>query len=189
MASGPHLRKPDGEAVRQEWDTVEENEIRLDRRVAEQVVEVLNAELSGLYLLFNQIRKHYWVVEGAESNDVGDFLEDAADRLTEMTDEFAIRVHALGGVPVCGPMGIRQHATIYIEVPHHYDVRSSLERDLDGYATLAVQMREHIELAERLGDKTTGELLREHLKTLEDDAHRLEKNLADDTLVRQETVR
>jgi starvation-inducible DNA-binding protein len=184
MAETPHLRKPDADQIRQEWDTVEENELRLDRRAAEQIVEALNAELSGLYILFNQVRKHYWMVEGAESNSVGAFLEDAADRLSEMTDDFAIRVHALGGVPVCGPMGIRQHAPIYIEAPHHYDVRSSLDRDLDGYATLAVQMREHIELAERLGDKTTGELLREHLKTLEEDAHGLEKNLADDTLVR-----
>jgi DNA-binding ferritin-like protein len=80
-------------------------------------------------------------------------------------------------------MGIRQHAPMFMEDAHHYDVRSSLERDLDGYATLAVQWREHIELAERLGDVTTGELLRRHLKTLEADADVLAKYLADDTLV------
>jgi DNA-binding ferritin-like protein len=83
-------------------------------------------------------------------------------------------------------MGIRQHAPIYIETPHHYDVRSSLERDLDGYATLVVQVREHIELAERLGDEATSELLREHLETLEADAHTLDKYLANDSLVRRD---
>lgn len=188
MASKPHLRKPDADHVRREWDTVGENDLRLEREAAEQIIEALNAELSGLYILFNQVRKHYWLVEGAESDDIRDSLEDAADRLTRTTDDFAIRVHALGGVPVCGPMGIRQHASIRIEAPHHYDVRSSLERDLDGYATLAVQMREHIELAEQLGDETTGELLREHLKILEEDAHTLERYLADDTLIRHEPV-
>jgi starvation-inducible DNA-binding protein len=188
MASTPHLRKPDAKHVRQEWDTVGENDLRIDQQSAERIVEALNAELSGLYILFNQVRKHYWLVEGAESNEVGDFLEDAADRLTEMTDDLAIRVHALGGVPVCGPMGIRQHAPIHIEAPHHYDVRSSLDRDLDGYATLVVQIRDHIELVERLGDKTTGELLRDHLKTLEEDAHTLEKYLDDDTLVRRDSL-
>lgn len=185
MASTPHLRKPDANHLRQEWDTVEENELRLERETAERLVEALNADLSGLYILFNQVRKHYWLVEGAESNDVGGFLEDAADRIAETTDALASRVHALGGVPVCGPMGIRQHAPIYIEDPHHYDVRSSLERDLDGYAALAVRMREHIELADGLGDEATGELLREHLKTLEEDAHAVERYLADDTLVRR----
>lgn len=184
MASTPHLRKPDADRVRREWDTVGENDLRLDRETAKRAVQALNAELSGLYILFNQVRKHHWLVEGAESNDVRTFLEGAADRLTRMTDDFAIRVHALGGVPVCGPMGIRQYAPMYIETPHHYDVRSSLERDLDGYATLAVRMRDHIELVERLGDEGTGELVREHLKILEEDAHTLERYLADDTLVR-----
>jgi DNA-binding ferritin-like protein len=183
MASSPHLRRPDADHVRQAWDTVGENDLGIGRESAARIVDSLNAELSGLYILFNQVRKHYWLLEGPGSNELRRFLEVAADRLTEMTDDVAIRVHALGGVPVCGPMGMRQHAPIYIEPPHHYDVRSSLDRDLDGYATLAVQWREHIELADQFGDVTTSELLRRHLRTLEADAHVLDQYLADDTLV------
>jgi DNA-binding ferritin-like protein len=183
MTSTPHLRQPDSPHVRQEWNTVTDNALRLERGVAGQLVAALNSEVSGLYILFNQVRKHYWLVGGAESEPIRDFLKAAADRLTEMTDDIAIRIHGLGGVPACGPMGIRQHAPMFMEEAHHYDVRSSLERDLDGYATLAVQWREHIELADRLGDPATGELLRRHLKTLEADAHVLSKYLADDTLV------
>ncbi|MDS0477168.1 DNA starvation/stationary phase protection protein DpsA [Natrinema sp. 1APR25-10V2] len=183
MMETPHLRSPDSSHVRQEWDTVADNELRLERDVAEELVTALNSEVSGLYILFNQVRKHYWLAEGAELKPIRDFLADAADRLTEMTDDIAIRITALGGVPACGPMGIRQHAPIFIEDPHHYDIRSSLERDLDGYATLAVQWREHIELADRLGDTATSELLRRHLKTLEADAHVLDQYLADATIV------
>lgn len=189
MSSTPHLRKPGSEHVRREWGTVGENDLRLNRQTAERIVEALNSELSGLYIVFNQVRKHAWLAEGAEFHDVRAFLREAADRLTIMTDDLAIRVHALGGVPVCGPMGLREHANVYIEAPHHYDLRSSLERDLDAYATLAVQMREHVELAERLGDTATAELVREHLRTLEEDANVLERYLADDTLVRRGAVR
>ncbi|WP_435066933.1 DNA starvation/stationary phase protection protein DpsA [Haloplanus sp. C73] len=185
MASTPHLRQPDSEHVRREWDTVGENDLRLNRDAAARIVTALNADLSGQYILFNQVRKHSWLVEGAESNSVRNVLEDAADRLSEMTDALAVRVHALGGVPVCGPMGVRQHAPLYIESPHQYDVRSSLERDLDGYATLAVQMREHIELTERMDDEATAEMLREHLETIEEDADTLDRYLDDDTLVRR----
>jgi DNA-binding ferritin-like protein len=183
MTSTPHLRQVDSSHIRQKWDTVADNAFRLERDVAEQLIAALNSEVSGLYILFNQVRKHYWLVGGAESRPISDFLGAAADRLTEMTDDIAVRIHALGGVPACGPMGIRQHAPMYIEAAHRYDIRLSLERDLDGYATLAVQWREHIELAEHLGDVTTGELLRRHLRTLEADANVLAKYLADDTLV------
>jgi DNA-binding ferritin-like protein len=182
MTSEPHLRSLDSSHVRQEWDTVTDNPLRLDQEAVEQIVTALNSEVSGLYILFNQVRKHYWLTEGRESAPISDFLADAADRLTEMTDDIAIRIHTLGGVPACGPMGIRQHAPIFIEAPDHYDVHSSIERDLNGYATLAEQWREHIDLANRLGDQATAELLRDHLVTLEKDADVLAKYLADDTL-------
>ena len=188
VTSAPHVRRPDASHLRQEWDTVGENALRLDRASAERLVAALNSELSGLYILFNQVRKHWWTVEGAEFEQVGDFLGEAADRLTDITDEIAIRVHALGGIPVCGPMGMRQHAPIYIEAAHRYDARSSLGRDLDGYAALVVQAREHIELADSLGDGGTGKLLRRHTKTLEEDANTLARYLADDTSVRRDAV-
>ncbi|GGN11143.1 DNA starvation/stationary phase protection protein DpsA [Halarchaeum nitratireducens] len=182
--SAPHLRNPGDDALRQEWDTVVDNELRLNREAAARVVEALNADLSGLYILFNQLRKHYWTLEGREVRPVVEFLEDAADRLSEATDEIAIRVHALGGVPVNGPMGIRQHAPMTIEGADVYALRPSLEHDLEAYATLVAQLRDHVALAHELGDETTVEILRGHLRTIETDAHDVEKFLADDTLVR-----
>lgn len=189
MASTPHLRKPDPTEIRRRWDTVAENPLRLDRRETERIVDALNTELSGLYILFNQVRKHYWTFAGAEHRQLAAFLEDAADRLAELTDDIAIRVHALGGVPVCGPMGMRQHAPVDIEPQDVYDSRTSLQNDLDGYATLAVLMRDHIRLADEVGDEATSELLRGGIRDLEKDAAILDKYLADDTLVRRDSLR
>ncbi|SEO91095.1 DNA-binding ferritin-like protein (oxidative damage protectant) [Halogranum amylolyticum] len=188
QADASHLRRLDPTHVRREWDTTAENALRLDQTAAGELVTALNTDLSGLYILFNQVRKHFWTTEGAERGQIGAFLEDAADRLSVVTDDLAIRVHALGGVPVCGPMGVRQHASMNIEAAHRYDVRSSLGRDLDGYATLVEQLREHVELSHRLGDEATSALLRVHLKMLEADANTLERYLADDTLVRRRSV-
>jgi Ferritin-like domain. len=43
--------------------------------------------------------------------------------------------------------------------------------------------REHIELAEGLGDYATAEMLREQLEGIEGHAHHIEHYLEDDTLV------
>lgn len=189
MASNSHLRKPDSTEIRRQWATVAETPLRLEQRDTERIVDALNTELSGLYILFNQIRKHYWTFAGAEHRHLAAFLEGAADRLAELTDDIAIRVHALGGVPVCGPMGMRQHAPVDIEAPDVYDGRTSLENDLDGYATLAVSMRDHIRLADEIGDEATSEILRRAIRDLEEDAATLDKYLADDTLLRRDDLR
>ncbi|MFW5939558.1 MAG: ferritin-like domain-containing protein [Halolamina sp.] len=180
--SAPHLRRPADAELRREWGTVGENEIRLDREAAAAVIEDVNQCLSGLYILFNQLRKHYWTIEGAESHQLVARLEDQADRLSELTDELAIRVHALGGVPVNGPMGIREHAPMRIEAGDVYSVRDALANDLDGYATLAVAFREAIETTLAVGDQRTAEALQEGLLTIEQDAHTVERYLGDDSL-------
>jgi DNA-binding ferritin-like protein len=180
--SDSHLRRPPESAVRRRWDEVEGNQLRIDPEDAAELSELLNRELSGLYILFNQLRKHYWTLEGAETGQVEATLKANADTIADLTDDLAIRVHALGGVPVNGPMGVRQHATLRIEAGDVYDLRSSLDNDLDAYATLAVQFRESVERATELGDQRTVELLRSGLLQLERDAHEIERYLEDDSL-------
>ncbi|NHX35782.1 MULTISPECIES: ferritin-like domain-containing protein [Halolamina] len=180
--SAPHLRRPADSELRREWSEVGENELRLDPEAAAVVIEDVNRCLSGLYILFNQLRKHYWTVEGAEFRQVEQRLRDRADRLSDLTDDLAIRVHALGGVPVNGPMGIREHAPMQIEAGDVYGVRDALANDLDGYATLAVVFREAIETALEVGDERTVETLQEGLLAIEQDAHAVERYLGDDSL-------
>lgn len=180
--SAPHLRSPDVSERRREWGEVGENEIRLDPEAAAAVTEDLNRCLSGLYILFNQVRKHYWTAAGAESQQVEERLEEQADTLSDLTDDLAIRVHALGGVPVNGPMGIRKHAPMHIEVGDIYSLRDSLENDLEGYATLAVTFRDAIETARAVGDERTVETLESGLLDVEQDAHTVERYLGDDSL-------
>jgi DNA-binding ferritin-like protein len=43
--------------------------------------------------------------------------------------------------------------------------------------------RQHIELADGLGDHATAQMLREQLETIEEHAHHVEHYLEDDTLV------
>jgi DNA-binding ferritin-like protein len=180
--SAPHLRHPADEELRREWGSVGDNELRLDPEGAAAVIDDVNRCLSGLYVLFNQLRKHYWTVAGVESHQIEERLEEQADRLSDLTDELAIRVHALGGVPVNGPMGIREHAPMRIEGGDVYALRDALASDLDGYATLAVTVREAIETARSVGDERTAEALEEGLLTIEQDAHTIERYLGDDSL-------
>jgi starvation-inducible DNA-binding protein len=172
-------------SARQRADTVEENAVRIDTEKAEQIVDALNRDLASTYVLYHQVRKHHWNVEGAESGDLHEFLDDAAGTLESHADAIAERAQALGGVPVAGPAAQEEHAYVEFEGEDVYAIRDSLEADLESYGDVVENVREHVGLAIDLGDYATAELLREVLEDLEDDAHDIDHYLENDTLVQE----
>jgi DNA-binding ferritin-like protein len=169
--------------VRQEAGTVEENALRLETGKAEQIIEALNADLANAYVLYHQLHKHHWNVEGAEFLDIHVFLQEVYEDVEDAADEIAERLQALGGVPHASMTTLAEHSTVDVEDEDVYDIRSSLSNDLEMMGDIIESYREHIKLAENLGDHATGEMLREQLETLEEHTHHIEHYLEDDTLV------
>jgi DNA-binding ferritin-like protein len=171
------------EIVRQQAGTVEGNPVRLDQDKAEQIIEALNPDLADAYVLFHQLHKHHWNVEGAEHLDIHVFLQEAYEEVEEAADEIAERIQALGGVPHASMPALSEAATVEPEDEDVYDIRTSLANDLEMYGDIIESYREHIGLADGVGDFATGEMLREHLEELEEHAHVIDHYLAEDTLV------
>ncbi|MFC6771984.1 ferritin-like domain-containing protein, partial [Halorubrum pallidum] len=90
---------------------------------------------------------------------------------------------ALGGVPLSGGANYEEHAPVTPEDADAYDIRTSLENDLEMFGDITEQLREHVQLANSLGDYATEELLREILEDVEEHGHHVEHYLEDDTLV------
>jgi len=170
-------------SVQQEAGTVEENALRLDREKAEQIVDALNADLADAYVLYHQLHKHHWNVEGAEFLDIHVFLQEVYEDVEDAADELAERLQALGGVPHASMAALSGEATVEPEDEDVYDIRTSLENDLEMMGDIIESYRQHIELAEGLGDHATAQMLREQLETIEEHTHHVEHYLEDDTLV------
>ncbi|PSQ07640.1 DNA starvation/stationary phase protection protein [Halobacteriales archaeon QS_6_71_20] len=162
--------------------------LRMDAERAEQVIDALNTDLAATYVLYHQIRKHHWNVEGAEFRDLHLFLGEAAENAEEFADELAERVQALGGVPHASMSTLEAESPVEPEDEDVYDIRSSLENDLEMYGDIIETLREHVELADSLGDPATGEILRTNLLQVEEDAHHIEHYLEDDTLVTESAM-
>jgi starvation-inducible DNA-binding protein len=171
------------QTVRQEAGTVEGNPVRLDEEKSERIVEALNTDLADAYVLFHQLHKHHWNVEGAEFLEVHVFLQEAYEAVEAAADEVAERLQALGGVPHASMPALSAAATVEPEDEDVYDVRTSLRNDVEMYGDIIESYRDHIELAAGLGDYATAQMLREQLEGLEEHAHHLEHYLEDDTLV------
>jgi DNA-binding ferritin-like protein len=168
--------------VLKEAGTVEENELRIPPEKAEQVVDALNTDLAATYVLYHQLRKHHWNVEGAEFRDLHLFLGEAAENAEAFADELAERAQALGGVPHASMATLEDHAPVEPEDEDVYDIRTSLENDLEMYGDVIETLRDHVELFTELGDHASAEILRENLVQVEEDAHHVEHYLEHDTL-------
>ncbi|MFO7925135.1 MAG: DNA starvation/stationary phase protection protein DpsA [Halobacteriota archaeon] len=171
------------ETIRRRAGSVEETALKIDPDKAEQLVDALNTDLAATYVLYHQIKKHHWNVEGAEFLDVHEYLGDVAEDLEEDADAIAERAQAIGGVPLSGGATFEEHAPIEPEGEEVYGVRTSLENDVEAFGVIIESLRDHIGLANQLGDYTTEELLRDTLEVVEEHAHHLEHYLEDDTLV------
>jgi DNA-binding ferritin-like protein len=169
--------------VRQEADTVGENPVKLDAENASQIIDALNTDLADAYVLYHQLHKHHWNVEGAEHLDIHRFLQEAYETVEGAADEVAERLQTLGGVPNANMHALSEASTVEPEDEDVYDIRTSLANDLEIYGQIIESYREHIELTERLGDPTTAHMLREQLTELEEHAHVIDHYLEDDTLV------
>ena len=176
--------------VRHAADDVEGSEaLRIDADRAEQIVDALNTDLAATYVLYHQLKKHHWVVEGSEFNDLHLFFEEAYEHAEEFADELAERVQALGGVPISGGKALEEHAPVSHEGQDVYDIRTSLYNDMEMYGDIIEDLRDHVELVQNLGDHATAHLIRENLEHVEDDAHHIEHYLEDDTLVTEESLK
>lgn len=157
--------------------------LRLEQEKVEQIVDALQSDLAATYVLYHQLKKHHWNVEGAEFRDIHVFLGEAAGAAEEAADELAERVQALGGVPIAGGKNLEEAAPVAPEDDDVYDIRTSLENDMEMYGDIIEQVRGHVDLTTNLGDHATAEMLRQQLIEIEENAHHIEHYLEDDTLV------
>ncbi len=170
-------------SINQKAGTVHENSLRLETEKAEQIVDALNTDLADAYVLYHQLHKHHWNVEGAEFLEIHRFLQEVYEDVEDAADAVAERLQALGGVPHASMTALSEHATVEPEDEDVYDIRTSLENDLEMMGNIIESYRQHIELAEGLGDYATAEMLRGQLETIEEHTHHIEHYLEDDTLV------
>jgi len=67
------------ETVRRRAGSVEETALKIEPQKAEQIVDALNTDLAATYVLYHQIKKHHWNVEGAEFLGVHEYLGEITE--------------------------------------------------------------------------------------------------------------
>jgi DNA-binding ferritin-like protein len=120
----------------------------------------LDRHVASRFVLFHQLRKHHWLVEGPQFGDLHAFLGEAYEQVHVHVDDSAERINALGGFPASNPVEQARLAYIEHEPEGAFQVLSMLARDLKHLGTIAQQMHKTIRLVQEMVDPGTEHLLK-----------------------------
>ena len=172
--------------MRQKADQVIDNPIKMKRDSASQIIDALNTESASLFVLYHQYQKHHWTAEGPQFHDIHILLEEHYTATQIQADAYAERLVTLGGVPVSGLAAQLKRAYVAEEPEGILDLRQMLSNDLRTNQAILVKQREHIVLAQKLGDYGTETLIKRNLRAQElrtqDIMHMLEHETLDEVI-------
>lgn len=149
------------------------NSLGLPYTITKPISDSLNILLASSYVLYHQVKKHAWVVNGPERMAWGTYLIGFSRHLEQIADELAVRVTQLGAYPISSPRKQQEMAIFAVEEEGVFDVKIMLEHDLHACQKVMIHFREIIRQAFEAGDYGTEQLLKNQLQVIEGDVHRL----------------
>lgn len=135
-------------------------DIGLTDQQRQGVIELLNADLSDLYLLLIKTKKYHWDVVGPQFRTLHKLWEEHYQALTISIDETAERIRALGGYPVGTAEGFLKHASIKEHAGDLPSANQMVERLVSDHEQIIRNLREHIDrCSEDFHDEGTADFL------------------------------
>ena len=132
--------------------------IDLPAQMREQMIELLNAQLSDTADLHSQTKQAHWNVKGPHFMQLHLLFDQLAEALFPWIDTIAERATALGGLAT-GTVRMAGGASRLPEWPLEVvEGMASVEELVERYAELAASTREAIKTSQDLGDADTADL-------------------------------
>jgi starvation-inducible DNA-binding protein len=155
-----------------------ESEMGLEVNIRQQLAHNLSLILADTYVLYTKTQNFHWNVIDPRFYSLHLLLEKQYEELAEAIDEIAERIRMLGEM---APGSLKQfiEMTSLKESDGDMDADEMLEQLINDHETLCRCIRERIELASKLGDEGTADLLIQRLRAHEKNAWMLRSHFID----------
>ena len=142
----------------------------IDDAPAEQMIDLLNANLANVIDLTLDGKQCHWNLQGTGFIGVHQLLDDTTERIRDISDAIAERIVILGGMPnglarrVAKDSILDDYPISITQIEDH--VREITTR----YKKVAAKLREAIDVAGEAGDEDTADLFTEASRIVDKDA-------------------
>jgi starvation-inducible DNA-binding protein len=133
--------------------------LQLEEPVRLEVTEQLNQLLADTMTLRDLYKKSHWQVSGATFYQLHLLFDKHYEEQNEIVDTIAERIQLLGGVSIAMAADVAETTRIPRPPKGREEVPVQLSRLLDAHETIVTLSREIAELATKLGDPGTNDLV------------------------------
>jgi starvation-inducible DNA-binding protein len=164
--------------------------LQLEEPVRLEMTEQLNQLLADTMTLRDLYKKSHWQVSGATFYQLHLLFDKHYEEQSEIVDTIAERIQLLGGISVAMAADVAETTRIPRPPKGREEVPVQLSRLLDAHEVIITHCRELAELATKLGDAGTNDLVvSDVLRPSELQAWFLSEHLVNAPLVEVEPLR
>ncbi|KPB03293.1 Dps family protein [Bacillus sp. CHD6a] len=126
--------------------------------MSKQLTEVVNKQVANWSVLYIKLHNYHWFVKGPEFFTLHEKFEQLYGEAAIHIDELAERLLAIEGTPVGTMKEILEISTIH-EAEGKETAEQMVQSIASDFSTLIEELKEGMEIADKVGDETTGDML------------------------------
>ncbi|MEN3965071.1 Dps family protein [Mammaliicoccus sciuri] len=131
-----------------------------------EVIEALNKQVAEWTVLYTKLHNYHWYVKGPNFFSLHEKFEELYNEASVYVDDLAERILAIEGNPIATLREALEWSVIE-EAEKNLTANQMVEQLSKDFITVIAQLEEGIQLAEKVNDDMTGDMLLAMVTSLE----------------------
>ncbi len=131
-----------------------------------EVIEALNKQVAEWTVLYTKLHNYHWYVKGPNFFSLHEKFEELYNEASVYVDDLAERILAIEGNPIATLREALEWSVIE-ETEKNLTANQMVEQLSKDFTTVIAQLEEGIQLAEKVNDDMTGDMLLAMVTSLE----------------------
>ncbi|UXU84494.1 DNA starvation/stationary phase protection protein [Mammaliicoccus sciuri] len=131
-----------------------------------EVIEALNKQVAEWTVLYTKLHNYHWYVKGPNFFSLHEKFEELYNEASVYIDDLAERILAIEGNPIATLREALEWSVIE-EAEKNLTANQMVEQLSKDFTTVIAQLEEGIQLAEKVNDDMTGDMLLAMVTSLE----------------------
>ncbi|MED4969287.1 MULTISPECIES: Dps family protein [Anoxybacillaceae] len=126
--------------------------------MSKQLTDIVNKQIANWSVLYIKLHNYHWYVKGPQFFTLHEKFEQLYNEAALHIDELAERLLALGGAPIATMKECLEQSSVK-EATGQETAEQMVATIVSDFETMIGELKEGMQVAEEVGDETTGDML------------------------------